>query len=390
MKILIISKNIDRTAPGIVIEKLIQGLSKFHYVDVLTSVYDPSFTFSAIKNVYEIKEKPIHPRIFKFIVSIFGCNPLDWWWARKAIHKLKINDSERYDLIFSILSLHHYTPLIAGVQIKKKFSAKFAVHTLDAIPAPIEWPENRPYFKSVKKMMARYLPASDFFFSTNEQMLQYQLSTFTAKNNIVTEVIYNPTYANLEHYYYDTGGSNRFLYTGGIYGLRNPKYILGAFKKLLKEYPDSTLEFVGSSIAAQNLSIFSFDEREKVIVHPFTRDLTKYYEGATALIDIDADLPNDVFLSSKIINYITINRMIICETGNNSPSKEIFKEIPSILQCDHNVDELFTAMKRAIELKSKVNFSDRGKVIALFNLDSVIEKLNNKINCIAQNKIDTK
>jgi glycosyltransferase involved in cell wall biosynthesis len=380
MKILIIAKNVGRTAPGIVIEKLIDGLSKFHSVDILTSVYAPSFTLSAIKNVYEIKEKPIHQRIFKFIVSIFDCNPMDWLWTRKAIHQLKTKDQERYDLVFSILSLHHYTPLIAGVHIKKKFSTKLAVHTLDAIPAPIEWPENNSYFKSVNKIMAKYLPESDFFFSTNEQMLQYQLSTFIPKNNIITEVIYNPSYGNLLHYDYVPSAGNMFLFTGGIYGLRNPKYILRAFRRLLKEYPDSTFEFVGSYIAEEYLSIFSCDEQEKVIVRPFTSDLTNYYQRATALIDIDADLPNDPFLSSKLINYITINRMIICETGINSPSQKIFKEIPSILQCDHNVEQLFKAMKRAIELKGKVDFNDRGKVIALFNLDSVINKLNNKIN----------
>ena len=371
--------NVGRTAPGIVFERLIKGLSENHKLDVLTSDYDPSYKLSEVRNILQIKRKYIHPRIHKLLISIFGINPFDWLWSKKAISLLNKKKYKDYDLVFSLISFHHYTPLIAGVLYTKNHPSKLAVHSLDAIPAPIGWSKNDSYFKGVKRMMGKYLPKSDFFFTTNEQMLKYQLSTFIPKNDIITEVIYNPSYGKLEYYNYSMGGKNTFLYTGGLYGLRKPEYVLGAFKKILKEFPDSILEFVGSHLSTDYFSIFSSDEREKIIIHPFNRDLSEYYERATALIDIDADLPDDVFLSSKIVNYITINRIIITETGENSPSRELFKGIPSVLQCGHNIDELAAAMKEAIQQQGKVNFSDRATVISLFDLTSVINKLNNKI-----------
>ena len=382
MKILIISKNIGRTAPGIVIEKLVNGLSKFHNIDLLTSDYDPSFTLSTIKNVYEIKEKPIHPRIFKFIVSLFGFYPFDWWWARKGLELVQTKESGKYDLIFSILSLHHYTPLIAGVYIKKKLSAKFAVHTLDAIPAPIAWPENKFYFQRVKNMMWKYLPECDLISSTNEEMLKYQLSTFLPKKGLLTEIIYNPTHGEMESYPYCPTNKNVFIFTGGLYGLRKSKYILPAFKEVLLKYPNSTLEFFGSYISKKDLDVFTFEEQKKVIIHPFTRDLNEYYKQSIALIDIDADLPNDVFISSKIVNYLTINRIIISETSVNSPSRRIFKGIPSIFQCNHDINELATAMKKAIELKNNIDFRDREKTLLLFSINSAVEKLNHKFRLL--------
>jgi glycosyltransferase involved in cell wall biosynthesis len=379
MKILIITMDVGRTAPGIVFEKLIDGLSKIHTVDLLTSDFDPSFELRDVNRTFEIRRMRIHPRIHKFLIAIFGVNPLDLFWSKKAKSRISKRTYESYDLIFSFLSLHHYAPLLAGILLKKKYLSKLAVHTLDAIPAPVGWPENQPYFRSVKRMMAKYLTDSDFFFSTNEQMLKYQLSTFVPKKNLISEVILNPCYGNLEYYDYEVDSKNTFLYTGGLYGLRKPEYILAAFKKILKVYPNSTFEFVGSNFSEDCLSIFSFDEQKKIIIHPFARDLTEYYKRAVALIDIDADLPNDVFLSSKIINYLTINRIIISETGSNSPSRKIFNGIPSILQCDHAVDELANAMVKAIEMKGKVDFDDREKVVSLFKINSVIKKLNDKI-----------
>ena len=371
--------DLGKSAAGIVFERIIRGVSKIHNVDLLTSEYEPSVKLAEVKKILVIKRKEFHPRIHRFLISIFGINPFDWWWSKKAVSLMGKKDYKGYDLVFSLITFHHYTPLIAGVLYTKNHSSKLAVHSLDAIPAPIGWSKNDSYFRSVKKMMARYLPKSDFFFTTNEQMLEYQLSTFIAKKSIITEVIYNLSFGKLINYDYCDTEKNTFLYTGGLYEARQPKYILEAFKRILSEYPESTLEFVGSNLSENSFPVFNPADKKKIIIHPFTKDLKPYYERATALIDIDGDLPNDVFLSSKITNYITINRIIITQTGDNSPSRKIFKNILSILQCGHNVEELTNAMREAILQKGKVDFTDRANVISLFNLNSVIDKLNKKI-----------
>lgn len=371
--------NVGRTAPGIVFERLIHGLSQSHTVDIATSDFDPSFELPRVNNVVEVKKKHLHHRIPKSLISIFGINPIDIFWAKKIIYKLKKNNYNDYDLVFSLISFHNYAPLLASVFFSKDISAKLAIYSVDAIPAPIGWSNNDLYFRGVKRMMAKYLPKADFFFSANKKMLEYQLSVFRPKINSVTDVIYNPSYSDQHHYQLNKKKTNTFLYTGGIYGVRKPEYVLAAFKRILIDYPDSTLEFVGSKLSDDSLSMFSPQEKAKVLIHPFTRDLSPYYERCTALLDIDADLPNDVFLSSKVINYIKINRIIITETGVNSPSREIFKNIQSIMQCGHDVEEIANAMRQAIQLRDTVKFDDRSEINKIFDLNNLIEKINNII-----------
>ena len=379
MKILIITMNVGRTAPGIVYERLIHGLSKVHKVDVLTSDFDPSFELAEVKQVFKLKSKRVHPRINKALISILGIYPSDWIWALKSNNLINQTEQNDYDLIFSFIAFNHYAPLLAGNKISRSLNRKHMVYAVDALPPPAGWLKNDLFYKRTKGFISKYLSKVDGFFSANKKMLKYQLAIFKHKDNLVSGVIYNPSHGDLQNYQFAKNKVNTFLYTGGIYGPRKTEYIFAAFKKILTEYPNSTLEFVGSKLSEESLLVFTPDERSKVLIHPFVRDLSPYYERCTALLDIDADLKDDIFLSSKIINYIKINRVIISETGNNSPSREIFKNIPSILQCDHDVEEIANAMRQAIQLHETINFGDRSEVYKVFDLNNVIQNINNVI-----------
>ena len=368
--------NVGRTAPGIVFERLIKGLSKCHELDVLTADYDPSINLDKVNKLVNYKYREFTRPLSKISISIFAADPFDDFFAKMAVAQVE----NKYDLVLSLISYNHWFPLEMGNKLAEKYKLKNFTYLVDAIPAPRGWLKNDNYYRGLQRLISRNLSQVDGLFSSNQKMLDYQLKTFKPKHNIITDIIFNPGSGQMEYYEPIRNGENSFLFTGGLYGPRKPDYILGAFKKILKEYPNSKLEFVGSKLSKDSLSIFSSADGDKIFIHPFTKDLTKYYKRATALIDIDADLPDDVFLSSKMINYLTVNRIIISETGTNSPSWQLFNGIPSIFQCRHNVDELAAAMKKAIQQQGEINFSDREKVISLFDLNSVINKLNKKIS----------
>lgn len=380
MKILILSSDIGTSAPGIVYMKLIEGLSRKHDVDLITADFNPSTDLNSIKKITEIKDTRIPTRVHKFIFTLFGINPFDLLWSRKVNKFIKNFDNTNYDLIFSLISFNHYAALICSEKLSKCYNIKHFVYSVDAIPAPLGWLKDDLFFKKTKKLIAKLLSDVDGIFLANQKMLEYQLNIVNPKNKIATGVIYNPSYGKLQTLDFTGGETNTFLYTGGIYGPRKICFVIEAFREILKEYPNSTLEFVGSTIPENNLKILTKTERSKVIIHPFTKDLTQFYQRATALLDIDADLENDVFLSSKITNYITINRIIISETGVNSPSRKIFKNIPSIFQCLHNKEMLTTAMRNSIRQRDIIDFKDRSEIIALFDLETVTDKINNVIS----------
>lgn len=377
MKILIVTPNVGRTAPGIVFERLIFGLLSKKYIDIDLFVedYEPSLDLSSIKRVVVInkiiKNRGISNRLIKWL----GFDVFDHIWSVKAKRLITRNKKYSYDIVLSFMSFHHYSGLIAGQKIANKINAKFAVLSVDAVPAPLEWGVNYRLHKNVLKFMQKYLSSADAYFTSNEKMLEYQLSTFKHKNNLITGVIYNPSFGNkMEFPIHDTE-EYKFLYTGGIYGARKSIYLLNAFELLLDCYPNSKLVFVGTTLSPSSLSNLKPTTISNIEIHPFTKELTKFYKEATALIDIDADFENDVFLSSKITNYIMINRIIISETGKNSPSRSIFKNIDSIIQCDHDSDQIKDAFKKAIELGSTTKYSDREDVIKKFNLENVVNSL---------------
>ena len=379
MKILIVADNIGRTAPGIVFERLVQGLSKKNELDLLVTTYEPSLDLGLVKNIYIERNIELHPRIFKFLIGLFAINPFDFFWSKRNSKKVLNNN---YDLVLCFMSFHHYLPLVASAMLKSQKGIKAAVYSVDAVPAPKGWPDNEFYRAGVYRMMKKYLPKFDGLFSSNQKMLDYQLSTFDRKNNVLADVVYNPGLSKIHQYEIPNNEFNDFVFTGGIYGVRKVDYILKAFEKLLNSYPKSRLIFVGSVLEPGKLDLLKPETREKILIEPFTRDLSTYYKAATALIDIDADIENDVFLSSKITNYIMCNRIIISETGKNSPSRDIFKNIESIVQCNHNSEELLNAMVFAIENHKIISYEDRKEVIDSFNLESVVDNFDKNLKSL--------
>lgn len=381
MRILIIASQVGKTAPGIVFERLIKGLSLHYEIDVITSNYSPNINLDGVKNVSVISLGlgNRYRTLERILTSSFNINIIDIIWAYRAKNKC----FTQYELIFSFSSFHNLYSLIAGTKIASKQKIKHFAYFVDAIPAPNGWIPMNSYFNGVKRIINKYLGLVDGFFAANQKMLNYQLSTFKHKNNLVSGVIYNPSNNIVtENYEKNDDSKHVFLYTGGVYGLRTPYYVIEAFKEVLKAHPNSKLVFVGTNLSDKYLENCSEYEKKKIVIVPYVNDLTEYYKSATALIDIDANIDNDVFLSSKITNYLFINRIIISVTGKNSPSREIFRNIPSIFQTSHDVEEIAFAMIRSINNSHNADFNDREVIQKKFSLLNVVESIRYFIDSI--------
>ena len=380
MKILIIASQVGNTAPGIVFERLLNGLSQYYDLDVITSYFSSDIDLSGLNNVSVVPIRYKNPRVERAMIRLLKMNLYDIIWAEKVKKKC----DSKYDLILSFASSHNLYSLIAGSRIAAIHKIKHYTYFVDAIPAPNGWIAEKGYFRGVKKIIKKYLSQVDGFFASNQKMLDYQLTTFNHKNRLKTGVIYNPC-DRTDTKFYENGikSKNTFLFTGGIYGLRTPDHVIKAFKQLLIEYPNSNLVFVGTNLSETFLTNCTESEREKILILPYTKDLNVFYKEATALIDIDANIDNDVFLSSKITNYLFVNRIIISVTGKNSPSREIFRNIPSIIQTRHDVQEIFYAMKKAINSFNNMEFSDRKKVQEQFSLVRVVDSIRYNIDNIS-------
>ena len=384
MRILVLAQNIGITSSGIVFERILYELLKRKDVelDIVVSNYCSSTLLKEAK-VRVVKYPKIHPRINKLIIGFAGTDIISHFLKRRMRF-----DNNDYDIILSLVSSGNYFGLIAGLYLKKRLNVKWGCYFVDAIPAPNGWIPNDLYFRSVRRMVSRVLRSVDYLASVSKEMLVYQMSLFERKDNLLTDVLYPPT-ETTRIVHYEANGDNRcFLYTGSLYGLRKAKYIIEAFSAFCEEVNNIDLIFVGDChhVVDAEKKKYNDEISKRIVVKPYTSNLIPYYKNSIALIDIDADVENDVFLSGKIGSYLAIDRPIICETGLNSPSRHIFAGLSSIIQCEHNPTSLKKAMNYVIDNQDKFDYSERNHVLKDFSAGSVAQKLFNGLrHCLQQN-----
>ena len=365
MKILAICFQYNDPMP-VIASNLLGELSSEHTIDVLGN----GELIKPIDNIRNLFTLPFpekwRPWIRRF-ARWGGQTPMSDYWSRKAF-KLVARD---YDVVLSFMDNANLTSIVAGKYISKRLGCKFALYTVDAFPAPGGWIHKKSEFKGKKRIASRIFSAADLIAASNKHMLEYQLSVCTPKPTTKSVVLLTPS--PIDRFTYPESNELLFLYTGNIYGLRNPDHFLKAFKRLLAVYPTATFVIVGMVLVLRNIEqILSEEELKHIIVGEHTNDLSELFSRAKILVDIDADREKDPFLSSKITSYMKVNRVILSETGKITPSREMFAGMNTVVQCDHNEDSLYEGMLRAIEIaNSNPDFSERNELIESFSIERV-------------------
>ena len=372
MKILVIC---HRAGSGIsvIYERLFGELARYAEVDILAD-YTPDCDMSNIRNLYTEPYSPKMTSWSRKFIRWFGIMPIAEWWSRKVAPRV----ARDYDVVVSLMASSQLMPLVCGRYLARELGCKFAVYAVDAIPGPGGWTKPREYRRKIQ-VVRRYYSSCDYVASANRHMLDFQLSTFKHKPGLHTGVLLTPSPA--ESYELPISSENLLLYTGSLYGLRNPDHLLKAFKRLLVKYPDAQLLFIGMTIKLKRINkILTPEERERIVIMRPTNNLEPLFCRAKVLIDIDADRNKDPFLSSKIVTYLKVNRMIVCETGRETPSREMFAGLNTIIQCDHSADSLYDGISRALEMASQPqDFSEREQLIREFSIEQVGEKFFNDL-----------
>lgn len=346
--------------------RIICELALTNEVDVLCSTPSQG-DFANLRNFYCLPYSKKEQGWSRRFVRWFGTTPISRRWGEAAA-KIVADD---YDVVLSMTSSIHLDAVVCGRCVAERKGCKFAIYTVDAIPAPGGWTRRRSEFRGKMKVVARNFAAADYLAASNSHMLAYQLGLFNHKEGLVSDVVYTVAPENYIH----TPASDEilFLYTGELYGLRNPDHFFKAFRRLLKVYPTAEFMIVGRKKRLGNMkSILDAEEQKQIIVGSHTSDLAPLFSRAMILVDIDADREKDPFLSSKIITYMQINRVILSETGRETPSRELFAGMNTVVQCHHNEESLYEGMLRAIEVaKSNPDFSERDRLNRSFTAESV-------------------
>ena len=370
MHLLVLANDLGRTAPGIVYETILREMCIKSEVSLIT-VEGSSVEYDGIcllPNAKKFKEKRWMENMQ---ISLFGRSLYDDFWLFRQKRLIDSETVGKQDVIVSFASNHNFKSIILGHYLSRRYGKPWVIYLVDAVPAPIGWLKSKRLHNSTKRFIRRYIKSADALFSSNGQMLEYQLSDISFDKP--KGVLYTPI-RSMSPVMCDTGnGADPYLlYTGGLYGARKPELLVEAFRKLLERYPKCKLVFVG--IGDYNLeNCNDLIEAGKIEIHGYVKDLTPFYEKATVLLDLNSYFDNDIFLSSKIVNYLPINRPIVSITGLNSPSRNIFTEDPSILHCRYDASEICLALEQSIE-NNTVNRVSRQHYLTIFSAESNVDR----------------
>ena len=376
---LIVAMDMGDSAPGTVFRTLAKSMLKHADIDVISPMFDETDPMEGIgktklKNYVVLdwlKTKKIWKR-YKF-------DPKNQLWILKNLYRtIKSIRGRKYDGVITLTSMNFFPSISLGQIISKRLHLPWTIYSVDGIPSPVEWLEGDD---TIHKLLSGHINKScrnaDFIFSSNEYMMRYQqriCPDFKGKwSYIYTPHKQNQDYCKSYHKGY------HFLYTGALYGLRKIEGLLAGFRRFLQIHPNSEMIFVGNSDRSFFQSATDLIQSGNIILQPFSKDLTTYFQDADILMDIGADIPDDVFLSSKIVSYLPIDRPILAVTGANSPARGIMKGCRSIIHCCNQEEDAYQAMQDCIEAIGK-GIADRNELITEFEADTIARKLYNTIS----------
>ena len=400
--VLIISKGVGSFVASPIYISILNELTKYYNIDLVISSRKGVELLSPDINCIIIDYLPV-PSFFKKILikthivrydgyySLSGKiqslmiktlkeNPLDKLWAKK-IARYFSDCLKHYSLVFSFMNSWMYSTVVAGEKLRRELNTRWAIYSVDAIPTPVGWIDKK-MFEQTRKYISRFYTTADALFFSNSVMAEYERKTFKIREEIIVDALLQPSTGR--KFVLPPSESHIFLYTGSLQGKRTPHYLFQAFKRIHQEYCDAKLCFVGTrqnGFSEAELKDLNDDEREDVLCYPRANDLQPYYESSCCLIDIDGDITEDPFLSSKVTNYIKVNRPIICETGACSASRQLFNGLETIYLCNHNAEEIYKAMKQVVT-HGEYNYEESEKIIEKFSIKSVISRLISQLDCL--------
>lgn len=371
--------DVDKSAPGVVYGKLLKYLADKFEITLICPDAERC-TEDKVKKIDIPPYKRLRHKIETFLFRHFGCNFRDAIWSSKVRRTLNLKDLKDVDAVVSFVSQGHFAPLYLGKHVARCIEKKWLVYSVDAIPTPLDWNPDIRRHRNQSSELNRLISEADAFFSANPIMLEYELRTlksFHGYNGVVLTPFDSQTVSNefIPH------EGCTFLYTGNVYGARKITSLLSAFKQFHNQHLNSKLIFVGKGFEEARRDYADLVNKGFIEIHGFTNDLTRFYAKSDVLIDIAADVPNDVFLSSKIANYLPYNKPIIAISGENSPARTLMGGCDSIMHCYHNEDEIHDAMQKAKNYIG-IQISDRSALLEKFAIETVSENFANEIKLI--------
>ncbi len=360
---------IGGTASGIISERVANELARQqHVVKIVTQNGARDNLIESIQ-VYEIQsilnDNSIIFRILRklgryFQFYFFENDHLWPFMCRKIIDN--IYNEWKPDLVYCRSTPHD--PFFIGKYIKRKYGSKVLMHFTDPLPMVTEYSTKPRLIEQGKKQIIDLIKYADYLSFGTKEMIEWEENILGQTLNIYS--FESPDVASDTKQRYlkiPPHSSIRMVYYGSINVSRNPIPLFEALEHLRKNGLNCEL-FIYSDQASK------FNRYDGVYFVGRANNRDDIFASADILVDlaIEACYGKDVFISSKLKDYLLYNRPILSIAGEKSATRSLLRGLDTILISRNTVDEIMISIKTLVNQKlNNDDYNDRKKVIDKFN-----------------------
>ena len=263
------------------------------------------------------RSRPRYPRAFlRLYARLRGYIENNFFiWSRSVIKKNTQIESVP-DLFYARAWPHaSWAPAYHLAKIHEK---PLVLHLSDPFPPPYEPSPGKRFLDNIQLMADR---ASALTF-TNSQTIDFQKHylNFSREKAFVLPHVY------LEQ---DTlprvARANTFYYIGSINKTRPINPLLKGFSLFVRKFPEAKLVFVGASKGFLLPFISQYKLDTSVEFKPFTNDVKSEMANASCLIAYDKPVEHPIYLTTKIVEYLNVDRPVLAITPENSPVDDLIR-----------------------------------------------------------------
>ena len=380
MKIVLICQIDKKNGPtGVVAKKLVDELINQTESLIICNFGDFLFDGYKLNRVFNISASsfPKKEMLSKLIYMFFKYPLHEIPSILKAFIKTKsIIKKFNPDVTMVITHSEGLNLILLGDLLRKTSGSKFYVHSTDPIPAPSYWYNNMRLHKGLVKSTKTILKNVDYLSLSNQFMLNYELKLLGEfkKNTLQSFVVHNPSeLISLNNFDTKSDSKVRFLYFGNIYHKRQPDLLIKVFLKLVDKYPNFILQFAG--IRHPKLDKYDIPSHlvNNIELLQYTDNPSEYLTKADVLVDFDAPFKDDVYISSKVINYLTVEKPIFSLTPENSPTSKLLESCKqTIVVSNYEEDMVYDGLIKAHLLSNQnLNYDERNNIIESYNVKNI-------------------
>ncbi len=296
--------------------------------------------------------------LFRFFPVLSRLPDKERLWGRRAASVAnRLARNQRFEAVLSFSN--PVSDHLVGLALKKKTALPWVAHFSDP------WVDN-PYKKygrmggTINRRLERaVVEHADAVIFVCEETRQLVMGKYPPEWRSKAHVISH----SFDPALYPKGGASdgklTFRYIGRFYGLRTPEPLFRAVARLKAEKPDLVKDCVFELIGASPEELDGWSARYNISGEVVVKPEVDYLESlalmkeADVLVLIDAPAEVNVFLPSKLIDYLGAGKSILGITPLEGASARFLRSVGGVVVDPRDVEGIATALANLCEQHAK-------------------------------------